>query len=101
MWPATFTVTAERPAAILSYDEKPGIQAIATTAPDLPPQPSKHPTAQRDHEYKRLGTVTLLAVVGLVTGVVHHAITHIERYIEREPTSSKMHAPSRPVMQPT
>jgi hypothetical protein len=23
--------------AIISYDEKPGIQAIATTAPDLPP----------------------------------------------------------------
>ena len=26
--------------AIISYDEKPGIQAIATTAPDLPPEPS-------------------------------------------------------------
>ena len=25
--------------AIVSYDEKPGIQAIATTAPDLPPRP--------------------------------------------------------------
>jgi hypothetical protein len=25
--------------AIISYDEKPGIQAIATTAPDLPPVP--------------------------------------------------------------
>ena len=25
--------------AIVSYDEKPGIQAIATTAPDLPPKP--------------------------------------------------------------
>jgi hypothetical protein len=24
--------------AIISYDEKPGIQAIATTAPDLPPK---------------------------------------------------------------
>ena len=33
--------------AIVSYDEKPGIQAIATTAPDLPPEPGrladKHP----------------------------------------------------------
>ena len=28
--------------AIVSYDEKPGIQAIATTAPDLPPEPSVH-----------------------------------------------------------
>ena len=27
------------PLAIISYDEKPGIQAIGTTAPDLPPEP--------------------------------------------------------------
>jgi DDE superfamily endonuclease len=73
---------AERPVAILSYDEKPSIQAIATTAPDLPPQPGKHPTVQRDHEYKRLGTVTLSAAVDLVTGVVHHAIT--QRHRSRE-----------------
>ena len=72
----------ERPVAILSYDEKPGIQAIATTAPDLPPTPGKHPTVQRDHEYKRLGTVTLSAAVDLVTGVVHHAIT--QRHRSRE-----------------
>ena len=26
--------------AIISYDEKPGIQAIATTSPDLPQQPA-------------------------------------------------------------
>jgi transposase len=72
----------ERPVAILSYDEKPGIQAIATTAPDLPPKPGKHPTVQRDHEYKRLGTVTLSAAVDLGTGVVHHAIT--QRHRSRE-----------------
>ena len=66
---------AERPVAVLSYDEKPGIQAIATTAPDLPPQPGKHAEVQRDHEYKRLGTVTLSAAVDLVSGVVHHAVT--------------------------
>ena len=41
--------------AIVSYDEKPGIQAIATTAPDLPPKPGVYPTFARDHEYKRLG----------------------------------------------
>src|SRR5438270_1684602 len=28
-----------KPVAIVSCDEKPGIQAIATTAPDLPPEP--------------------------------------------------------------
>jgi hypothetical protein len=30
--------------AIISYDEKPGIQAIGTTAPDLPPLPGRSPT---------------------------------------------------------
>jgi transposase len=70
---------AERPVAILSYDEKPGIQAIANTAPDLPPKPGRHPTVQRDHEYKRLGTVTLAAAIDLVTGVVHHAIADRNR----------------------
>jgi hypothetical protein len=42
--------------AVVSYDEKPGIQAIATTAPDLPPEPGVHATFTRDHEYKRHGT---------------------------------------------
>src|ERR1700751_37356 len=46
------------PVAVISYDEKPGIQAIATTAPDLPPKPGIHPTFARDHEYKRHGTVS-------------------------------------------
>jgi hypothetical protein len=33
---------AEAPAvAIISYDEKPGIQALATNAPDLPPKPMR------------------------------------------------------------
>src|SRR5438067_13706721 len=54
--------------AILSYDEKPGIQAIGNTTPDLPPVPGTHPTTQRDHEYKRLGTVTLMAGIALLTG---------------------------------
>jgi hypothetical protein len=69
----------ERQVAILSYDEKPGIHLLATTAPDLPPKPGKHPTVQRDHEYERLATVTLRAAVGLVTGIVHHAITQRHR----------------------
>lgn len=36
---------AERPVAVavVSYDEKPGVQAIATTAPDLPPRPASTP----------------------------------------------------------
>ena len=36
---------------IVSYDEKPGIQAIGTTAPDRPPLPGTSPTVMRDHEY--------------------------------------------------
>ena len=52
---------------VLSYDEKPGIQAIATTSDDLMPD-EKHPTISRDYEYKRLGTVSLLAGLDLQTG---------------------------------
>lgn len=51
----------------VSYDEKPGIQAIATTAPDLSPT-QEHGTVKRDYEYKRLGTISLLAAIDLLTG---------------------------------
>lgn len=52
---------------VLSYDEKPGIQAIATTSDDLLPD-AEHPTINRDYEYKRLGTLSLLAGIDLQTG---------------------------------
>ncbi len=68
--------------AIISYDEKPGIQAIATTAPDLPPEPGVHATFARDHEYKRHGTVTLLAGIDLLTGQVHALVK--DRHRSRE-----------------
>lgn len=68
--------------AIISYDEKPGIQAIATTAPDLPPVPGVYPTFARDHEYKRHGTVSLLAGIDLVTGQVHALVR--DRHRSRE-----------------
>src|SRR6202163_3348432 len=68
--------------AIVSYDEKPGIQAIATTAADLPPEPGVHPSFARDHEYKRHGTVSLLAGIDLVTGKVHALVK--ERHRSRE-----------------
>lgn len=57
-------------AAVLSYDEKPGIQALSTTAPDLPPVPSQHAALGRDHEYKRHGTLSLLAGIDLLSGEV-------------------------------
>src|SRR5450432_3251566 len=63
----------------ISYDEKPGIQALATTTPDRPPVVGTHPSHLRDGEYVRLGTVSLLAGLDLHTGRVteivrdHHA----------------------------
>jgi transposase len=69
-------------AAIVSYDEKPGIQAIATTAPDLPPEPGRHATFARDYEYKRHGTVSLLAGIDLITGRVHALVK--DRHRSRE-----------------
>ena len=68
--------------AIVSYDEKPGIQAIATTAPDLPPEPGAHATFARDHEYKRHGTVSLLAGIDLITGQVRALVK--DRHRSRE-----------------
>src|SRR6266571_1026714 len=68
--------------AIVSYDEKPGIQALATTAPDLPPEPGMHATFARDHEYKRYGTVSLLAGIDLLTGRVHALVK--DRHRSRE-----------------
>ena len=52
---------------VLSYDEKPGIQATANTSEDLLPD-ENHRTISRDYEYKRLGTVALLAGIDLQTG---------------------------------
>ena len=51
----------------ISYDEKPGIQAIANTSPDRMPMSTKG-YRQRDYEYKRLGTLSLLAGIDLLTG---------------------------------
>ncbi len=70
------------PVAIISFDEKPGIQAIATTSPDLPPAPGVHPTFARDHEYKRHGTVTLMAGIDLLSGKVHALVK--DRHRSRE-----------------
>jgi transposase len=68
--------------AIVSYDEKPGVQAIGVTAPDLPPVPGIHPAVARDHEYKRHGTVSLLAGIDLLTGKVHALVK--DRHRSRE-----------------
>ena len=64
------------PVVTVSVDEKPGLQAIANTAPDLPPIPGKHAGIGRDHEYKRLGTCSILAALDLHTG---HVTARVER----------------------
>jgi transposase len=68
--------------AVLSYDEKPGIQAIQNTAPDLPPVPGKHSNWGRDHEYIRHGTVSLLAGIDLLSGKVFGIVE--DRHRSRE-----------------
>jgi transposase len=59
-----------RPKAIytVSVDEKPGVQAIGLTAPDLPPVPGKAPAIGRDYAYVRRGTVSILAGIDLHSG---------------------------------
>jgi transposase len=71
-----------KPVAIVSYDEKPGIQAIAMTAPDLPPVPGVYPAFARDFEYRRHGTLSLLAGIDLLTGKVHALVK--DRHRSRE-----------------
>ena len=52
----------------ISCDEKPGIQAIATTSDDLRPTEGNS-CVYRDYEYKRLGTMSLIAGIDLLTGI--------------------------------
>ena len=58
----------ERMFTTVPYDEKSGIQAIKNIAAELSPVPGAYSTISRDYEYKRLGTVSLLAVIDLHTG---------------------------------
>ena len=51
----------------VSCDEKPGIQATAVTGEDLRPTPDNG-CVMRDAEYKRMGTLSLLAGIDLLTG---------------------------------
>src|SRR6202046_275583 len=66
----------------VSVDEKPGVQAIGNTAPDLPPVPGKHPTISRDHEYERLGTCSILAALDLQDGHITARVEDRHRSVE-------------------
>ncbi len=63
------------PIYCVSVDEKPGVQAIGLTAPDLPPVPGKASTFSRDYEYVRRGTVSILAGIDLHSG---HIFANVE-----------------------
>ena len=71
-----------RPVYTISVDEKPGVQALSTIAPDLPPVPGRYSGVSRDHEYVRHGTVSILAGVDLHDG---HIIGQVhDRHRSRE-----------------
>jgi transposase len=65
----------QRGMVTISYDEKPGIQALAPTTPDRPPVVGTHPSHRRDYEYVRLGTVSLLAGLDLHSGKVIETVS--------------------------
>jgi hypothetical protein len=66
----------------VSVDEKPGVQAIGNTAPDLPPVAGKYPTVARDHEYIRYGTWSILAALDLHDGHVTARVEERHRSVE-------------------
>jgi len=64
------------PIYTVSVDEKPGVQAIGLSAPDLPPVPGKASAVGRDYEYVRRGTVSILAGIDLHSG---HIFANVEK----------------------
>lgn len=66
----------------VSVDEKPGVQAIGNTAPDLLPVAGKYPTVARDHEYIRYGTWSILAALDLHDGHVTARVEERHRSVE-------------------
>jgi transposase len=70
------------PIYTVSVDEKPGVQAIGLTAPDLPPVPGKAPAVGRDYEYVRHGTVSILAGIDLHSGHIFANVEERHRSVE-------------------
>jgi transposase len=98
MWNDTAKKGQIPPVITLSIDEKPGVQAIGNTAPDIMPNPSKNSRILRDHEYKRHGTVSILAALDLHTGNVigqvhdrHRSQEFIELLMELDMTYPPEH----------
>jgi transposase len=71
-----------QPIHTVSVDEKPGVQALGASAPDLLPVAGKHASIGREHEYVRCGTLSILAALELHTGQI---IANVEpRHRSRE-----------------
>ncbi|WP_298189895.1 IS630 family transposase [Metallibacterium sp.] len=70
------------PIYTVSVDEKPGVQAIGLTAPDLPPVPGKASAVGRDYEYVRHGTVSILAGIDLHSGHIFANVEERHRSVE-------------------
>jgi transposase len=66
----------------VSVDEKPGVQATRSISAELPPVPGRHQGVGRDYEYKRLGTLSILAGIDLHSGHIHARVE--ERHRSRE-----------------
>jgi hypothetical protein len=66
------------PIDTVRVDEKPGVQALGLTAPDLPPVPGQAATVSRDSEDVRQVTLSLLAGIVLHSG--HSLARTEERY---------------------
>jgi transposase len=71
-----------KPIYTVSVDEKPGVQAIGLSAPDLPPVPGKAPAVGRDYEYVRHGTVSILAGIDLHSGHIFANVEERHRSVE-------------------
>jgi transposase len=71
-----------QPIYSVSVDETPGVQALALTAPDLPPVAGQHATIGRDHEYVRHGTLSILAALDLHTGQIIANVEERHRSVE-------------------
>lgn len=67
---------------IISYDEKPSIQAIGNVYPDLMPVEGYYSTIARDYEYKRHGTLSLLAGIDLISGRIYYKVFEQHRSCE-------------------
>ena len=71
-----------KPIYTVSVDEKPGVQALGLTAPDLPPVPGKAAAVARDYEYVRHGTVSILAGIDLHSGHIFANVEDRHRSVE-------------------